>query len=219
MGQTKKAKKKYSTPPHPWQKDRIIEEKEIVREYGLKNKKELWKFQSKLRNVTKQVKKIVAAKNPKQATLEKENLRAKLLKYGLIKKDTKLAEVLELKTKDFLERRLQTIVFKKGHANSIKQARQLITHGHIKIKDKKVTIPSYLVLLEEESKISLDPSIIILKKENKKDDKLKSEIIKKKEETKQEKVEVPKEEPKVEKKEELKEEKKEGLKIEKKDVK
>lgn len=175
MGHIKKPKKKYSTPPHPWQRERIIEEKEILREYGLKNKKEIWKFQSKLRNTTAQVKKIVAAKNPEQAKLEKENLRNKLLKYGLIKKDTKLAEVLDLKIKDFLERRLQTLVFKKGLVNSIKEARQLITHGHICIKDKKITVPSYMVSLEEEPGIRINPLSTFIKKE---EEEIKKEKIK-----------------------------------------
>lgn len=165
MGHPRKIKKKYSTPTHPWQKERIIEEKEILREYGLKNKKEIWKSQSKIRKATSQIKKIVASKNKEQADKEKDQLTKKLLKYGLIKKDTKLAEILDLKTKDILERRLQTLVFKKGLTNSIKQARQFIIHGHVKIKDRIVSIPSYLVSSEEEAKIILDPLSTISKKE------------------------------------------------------
>jgi small subunit ribosomal protein S4 len=165
MGHPRRHRKKYSTPPHPWQKDRILEEKELLREYGLKNKKEIWKTQAKLRKATKQVKKIIAAKNPKQAELEKQQLINKLLKYGLIKKDTKLEEILDLNIKDFLERRLQTIVFRKGLANSIKQARQFIVHGHIMIKDKKVTVPSYMVTLEEEHNVHVNPLSPLAKKE------------------------------------------------------
>lgn len=44
-----------------------------------------------------------------------------------------------------LERRLDNVVYRMGFANSRNQARQLVTHGHIMINDKKVDIPSYLV--------------------------------------------------------------------------
>ena len=55
---------------------------------------------------------------------------------------------------DILERRLQTLVFQRGLSQSIQQARQLITHGHISIAGKRVSSPSYLVLKEEEDQIS-----------------------------------------------------------------
>jgi len=44
-----------------------------------------------------------------------------------------------------LERRLDNVVYMMGFALSRSQARQMITHGHVKINDRKVTIPSYLV--------------------------------------------------------------------------
>ena len=50
MGDPKKQRKKYETPLHPWQGERILAEKKIMEEYGLKNKKEIWKMNSMLRN-------------------------------------------------------------------------------------------------------------------------------------------------------------------------
>ncbi|MDD8031346.1 MAG: 30S ribosomal protein S4 [Acidobacteriota bacterium] len=44
-----------------------------------------------------------------------------------------------------LERRLDNVVYLMGLAQSRSQARQMITHGHIRINDRKVSIPSYLV--------------------------------------------------------------------------
>lgn len=44
-----------------------------------------------------------------------------------------------------LERRLDSVVFRLGFAPTRASARQLIAHGHIAINEKKVTIPSYLV--------------------------------------------------------------------------
>ena len=151
MGQTKRIRKKYQTPFHPWQRERIIEEKEILREYGLKNKKEIWKYASKLRSARNQVKKIVANVRSEQSAKEREQLMNKLLRYNIISKDSKIEDILDLKVKDFLERRLQTIVFRNGFARSTNQARQFITHGHISVDGKKVTAPSFLVSKNEES--------------------------------------------------------------------
>lgn len=64
--------------------------------------------------------------------------------------DLGLEDVLALGTEDVLERRLQTQVHKKELSTSLKHARQLIVHGHIAINDRRVTIPSYIVSLEEE---------------------------------------------------------------------
>jgi len=66
--------------------------------------------------------------------------------------------VLDLTIEDILERRLQSIVFSKGLAKSIFQARQLITHGHVAIDGKRVPTPSYLVLKDEETKIAYAPT-------------------------------------------------------------
>jgi len=45
----------------------------------------------------------------------------------------------------FLERRLDTIIYRAKFATTVFSARQLINHGHIKVNGKKVNIPSYLV--------------------------------------------------------------------------
>ncbi len=157
MGQTKRLRKKYQTPIHPWQRERILEEKDVLREYGLKNKKEVWKYSSRLRSARNQVKKIIANIRSEQSAKEREQLLTKLLKYGVISKDSKLEDILDLKIKDFLERRLQTIVLRKSLARSVKQARQFITHGHILIDGKKVTAPSFFVSKNNESKITFNP--------------------------------------------------------------
>jgi small subunit ribosomal protein S4 len=56
-----------------------------------------------------------------------------------------------MKTENELERRLQTIVYRKGLARSPKQARQLITHGHIAVNGRKLTIPGDRVRRTEEA--------------------------------------------------------------------
>lgn len=155
MGDPKKSRKKYSGPRHPWEKNRIEEEKQLQKEYGFKNKKELWKSTSLLKNIFDRAKKFTS-KETEQTMKEKEELILKLKSYALLQDETSLDKILGIQLKDILERRLQTIVFKKKLANSIKQARQFIAHGHIKIENKTITSPSYLVNLKEEGQIYFD---------------------------------------------------------------
>ncbi len=56
--------------------------------------------------------------------------------------------------KDVLERRLQTILFRKGLARTMSQSRQFITHRHVTIGPKEITSPSFLVTLEDESHLT-----------------------------------------------------------------
>lgn len=156
MGDPKKEKKKYQTPPHPWQKERIDEERKLMREYGFTNKREIWKTESILIKFIDRTRKLIA-NTTKQGEKEKIQLLNKLYSLGLITKTSKLEDILSITPKDIMERRLQTLVFRKGLAKSIKQARQFIVHGHIAIGIKKIASPSYLVLKEEELKISFLP--------------------------------------------------------------
>ena len=157
MGDPKKARKKYSKPLQPWQKERIEEENPFVKKYGLKNKKELWKASSLLKKITRQAKKLVSLKN-QQAEKEKKQLLSRLQRLGLLPLDSKYEEILNLKLNDILERRLQTFIFKLGFSRTVKQARQFITHHHVFINNKKVASPSYIVSQKEESLITFAPS-------------------------------------------------------------
>ncbi|RMF55989.1 30S ribosomal protein S4 [Candidatus Woesearchaeota archaeon] len=152
MGDPKKPKKKYSKPSHPWEKVRIEEEKELIRDFGLKNKKEIWKTNTLLRNFKRQAKKLIPLTG-KQADLEKSQLFDRLHNLGLLKKNATLDDVLGLSVRDLLGRRLQTVVYKKGLARSMKQARQFIVHRHITIGEKNIAVPSYLVRTDEEDLI------------------------------------------------------------------
>ncbi|MDD5178410.1 MAG: 30S ribosomal protein S4 [Candidatus Nanoarchaeia archaeon] len=156
MGDPRKARKKYQTPAHPWRKERIDAEKELSKTYGLPRKREIWKFSSELNRYKTQAKKLVAIYN-EQSKKEQELLIKRLVRYGLLKGSATLDDVLGLDVKDLLERRLQTLVYKKGLARTIDQARQLIVHGHIFVNGQKVTVPSFLVSAEDESKMIFNP--------------------------------------------------------------
>ncbi len=145
----RKLKKTYESPVKAWQKDRILREKKLISEYGLKNKRELWKVEGKLRRFRRVARKLTASMNDEQ---KKEFLK-KLNLLGLIEEKGDLDDVLELDIYSILNRRLQTIVNKKGFANTMKEARQLIVHEHIFINDKKITVPGYVVKKIEENQI------------------------------------------------------------------
>jgi small subunit ribosomal protein S4 len=155
MGDPKKSKKKYETPRHPWIKEDIEAEKIILKEYGLKNKTEVWKMKSKLRKF-KELTKKYSNLTTKKAEIDKELFLQKLKKTGFLKPEQGIDDVLGLQLKDVMERRLQTIVFKKKLAGSMKQARQFIVHNHISVDGKKTNIPSYIVDKSQESTITFD---------------------------------------------------------------
>lgn len=154
MGDPRRIKNKYDTPIHPWEKLRLEAEKPLMKEYGLVNKKELWKVSSKLKNFKDTAKKLVASKS-EQAVVEKKQMVDRMKSYGLISTEA-LDEILGLEIQQLLDRRLQTVVFKKGLARTIKQARQMIVHRHISVNGVKITAPGYLVKVSEEDSLSFN---------------------------------------------------------------
>src|SRR3989344_3137 len=153
MGDSRRFKKQYSTPSHPFQKARIDFENEILREYGLKNKTEVWKANSKLKSFAGQAKRLIAAYG-NQAEVERKQLFARLERVGLLKPGSALDDVLSLRITNLLDRRLQTIVFKKGLARSVKAARQFISHAHVSVNGKIISAPGYIVGVHEENTVS-----------------------------------------------------------------
>jgi small subunit ribosomal protein S4 len=149
MGHPKKQRKKYEGPKKPYDRQRIERERKVLNEYGLRRKKEIWRFESMLRDFRRRARGLLAVKDEKK---EKE-LMDKLNKIGI--ETRTLDDVLSIRLEHILGRRLQTIVYKKGLANTPKQARQMIVHGHVLVNDKKVKWPSYIVKKSEEDKISL----------------------------------------------------------------
>lgn len=157
MGDPKKLRKKYSTPSHPWQKERIDEEKILMREYGFKNKKELWKLNSKLKTYKSQVKSLISKHDP-ESLKKKTELIKRLQGYNLLPETAVLEDILAISLKDLCDRRLSTIVYKKNLARSVRQARQFITHEHVSVGDRKITSPSYVVSQGEEILVKLSES-------------------------------------------------------------
>lgn len=133
-------------------------EVELITRYGLRNKKEVWKAHSGLKNYRELARKLLAesakGKLSGNVKTDADNILNRLKRYGLLKTDAVLDDILSLEVTNFLDRRLQTQVHKQGLANTVKQARQFIVHGHISVEGRKVTVPGYLVSMEEEMQLS-----------------------------------------------------------------
>lgn len=162
MGDPRKFGNKYEHPKRLWEADRIKEEKGLKREYGLKTMRELWVMNQELKRMRREARRLLSV-NEEERERDLPKLMNKLERLGILGRDAKLEQVLSLSVRDVLERRLQTRVLKRGLAKTAKQARQLITHGFISVKGRKVNSPSYLVPASEDDsidyykKIELEP--------------------------------------------------------------
>lgn len=153
--------KKYSKPKKLHDKVRMEEENELIKKYGLKNKREIWKADAAISRIRDKAKKLITA-SPE----EHEKLFSKLKKMGF--KVEKTADALALNKENWLKRRLQSILVEKRMAKA-REARQLIVHKHVAINENIVNIPSYIVSVDEEDKIK------VFKKIKKKQEKGKGE--------------------------------------------
>jgi small subunit ribosomal protein S4 len=142
-------KRKYSGPKHPWKAARIKEEHELAEQYGLRRMHEIWKVRAVLRNWQRLAKEIATFTGEKREA-EQNILLKKIQKYEILSADADLDDVLSLTLKSLLDRRLATVVNKKGMTLTPKQARQFIVHGKVLVNGEKLNSPSYLVQAGDE---------------------------------------------------------------------
>ncbi|WP_256545369.1 30S ribosomal protein S4 [Halobellus inordinatus] len=150
--------KRYETPNHPYQGERIAQEGDLLGRYGLKNKEELWRAQSELRNYRREARRLIgeAQGDLEEAEAAGAEFLTRLRRYGILSEDDDISRVLGLDVTDILERRLQTVAYRKGLASTPKQARQFIVHGHVVVGDARVSRPSKKVEVAEEDGIEFD---------------------------------------------------------------
>ncbi|MFC1685709.1 30S ribosomal protein S4 [Nanoarchaeota archaeon] len=146
----RRQKKKYSRPRKAFETERISEENAVIKKYGLKNKREIWKAEAQVARLRNIAKSLITASDEEQ-----ESFISKLVERGFLSSGSKIDNVLDMKREDYLSRRLQTVVHKKGFGRSPKHARQMVTHRFIRIKDRIVTVPSYIVDLKEEKLVTV----------------------------------------------------------------
>lgn len=158
MGDQKFQHKKYSTPRHPWEAARISEEREIVQRYGLKNKRELWKSNAILDSFRTQARQLEGRMRYQEenAMLQFKNMIQRLNRLNILQEGATLDDVLSLRIENILDRRLQTVVYRKKLALTMKQARQFITHGQITLGGRRTTLPGFLVSASLEPTVAYD---------------------------------------------------------------
>jgi small subunit ribosomal protein S4 len=166
MGDPKKQRKKFKTPRHPWQKDRIESELRILGKYGLRNKREIWRFKTKVEHFRSIAKRLLAL-SPEESLRQRNELVSKLDRLGVLPATATLDNILGLTIEDLLERRLQTLVVHKGLATTMDQARQFIVHRHISLAGIQLTSPSHIVLRKEEDEITFSPTSAFANPEHK----------------------------------------------------
>jgi len=155
MGDPKFARPKTRTPTHPWKQARIDEEHALKEKYGLKKvggMKEIWREKSALRRHRNQAMKLIGRVDTSEGHFarEKADLVDSLHRRGLLPEGAGIDDVLQINVEHMLSRRLQSVVYYKGLAPTMRSSRNLIVHGHISIGDQRMTVPGYHVLKEEE---------------------------------------------------------------------
>ena len=158
MGEPKFSRPRTQTPTHPWKQARIDEEHDLKERYGLKKvggMREIWREKSALRRHRNQAMKLIGRVDSTEGhyAKEKDQLLNSLTKKGLLQTGADVGDVLEINVEHMLSRRLQSVVYYKGLAPSMRAARNLIVHGHICIGDQRMTVPGYHILKEEEDSL------------------------------------------------------------------
>ena len=151
MGAPKRNRSKFEKPKERWNLERIKSDRALINEYGLKNHKELWKVQTEVSRIRRNVRELLSGSGSEDV---KSKIIGRLTRLGVAANDATLDSLLDLKENNLLNRRLQTVVFRKGMARTPRQARQLIVHGFVAINGRKVNRPGYLVDANTEGMIN-----------------------------------------------------------------
>ncbi len=144
--------KVFKRPKKPFEKERLDMELNSVGKYGLQNKREYLTAQYALAKIRKAARELLTLdRTDSRRVFEGEALLKRMMRLGVLKpEEGSLDFVLSLKTEQLLERRLQTVVFKRHMANSVHHARVLIRQRHIAVGKQLVNIPSFLVRVASE---------------------------------------------------------------------
>lgn len=152
----KRKHKKYSRPKKLYDIQLLKEENGLIKKYGLKNRREIWKANyaiEKLRNIAKKL--ITAEESKREEFVNHQKEKGFPVEN--------LADILGLNKEDYLKRRLQSVLFSRGLCTTYKQARQLITHKHVLLNSKAINSPAHLTTLEEEKTLQVNIALPLKK--------------------------------------------------------
>ena len=160
-------KKTSKTPRKPFDKDRLLSELKIVGQYGLRNKREVWRVQLTLAKIRKAARELLTLddRDPRRL-FEGDALIRRIVRLGLLKEgERKLDYVLGLNLDQFMERRLQTVICKNVNlAKSVHHARVMIRQRHISVGKQMVNIPSFMVRTQAQNYIGYAPTSVYVTK-------------------------------------------------------
>lgn len=160
MGDPKKQKRKYEKPRNPWSKEQLAAEMNLIGEYGLRNKRELWRYRTMLSRI-RGIARSLLGKSEEESSQIEQNFLKKLSRMGILQKSATIDDILDLDIRDLLERRLQTVVYRSGMAKTAQQARQMIAHGHVEVSGRTVSVSGYLVKRSDEADIKYAPNSVL----------------------------------------------------------
>lgn len=141
-------KKQHIKPRQIFEAERIKEENVLKERFGLRSKREIWKTLAKVNYFRRRAKELAKSSLEEQAIFF-----GKLRALGL--SVDSIADVLDLNVENLLERRLPTVVVKKGLAHSLLDARQMVVHKRVRLNGKVMDSPSYIVPVAKENLITI----------------------------------------------------------------
>ena len=115
----------------------------------------MWRVQITLAKLRKAARELLTLdENDPRRLFEGSALMKRMYKYGLLNEnENKLDYILGLTIHRFMDRRLQTLVYRKGLANSVHQARVLIRQRHIRLGKNLTNVPSVMIRMDQEKNI------------------------------------------------------------------
>ncbi len=134
--------------------DQITEELRLIGEYGLRNKRELWRYKTMLSKIRGIARSLLGKTEEERAKLQRVYI-TKMARLGLLTSDAALDDILDLDIKSLLEKRLQTVIYRRGFSKTVHHAREMIVHGHVQVGERVVTVPSYFVTKEDDAQIAV----------------------------------------------------------------
>jgi small subunit ribosomal protein S4 len=165
MGEPRRQRKLREHPKKPYA--RLEEERGLLERHGLRRKRELRAVRFRLRRTKLQAKRLLAARasgalehSPHLVREEREIIESLGRRSIILPRTQGVEDILGLSEEDLLNQRLSGIVLQRRFARTIREARQMIVHGHVLIGTRRCTVPSYTPMIDELPEISIQEGTV-----------------------------------------------------------